>query len=117
MLHLLDGIAFGVEDCNTGTASGDLHVHHAGGGSMDIRGFHGRVMNLHQAGNISLNAKFIVDKYTLAPQDPRSESVLVVNGSFLSHTYATVKTQHEGMPMLIHAGFGSENPGSAPGAA
>lgn len=93
-----------------GAASGDLHVHHAGGGRTDIKGFDGAFFNMHQAANISLNARFTYANFTLAPEDPRSLEVREVQGSFLTKTYITARTLVGGTPALVMVEYGSERP-------
>jgi hypothetical protein len=96
-----------------GTATGDLHIHHAGGGSTDVKGLDGKVLNLHQAANASLNARFTFANFTLAPEDPRSVNVLEVHGSHLTDAYATFQTDYEGVPALVRVGFGGDRPRKA----
>lgn len=79
------------------SASGDLHVHHAGGGSFDFRGpLDGAVCNLFQARGASLNAEFTFANFTLAPEDPRALRVLEVHGSFLTAAFIKFATVLEG---------------------
>ena len=91
------------------SASGDLHIHHAGGGATDIRGIDNAVCNLHQARGISLNGRFTFANFTLAPEDPRSAGVLEVQGSFLKSTHATFKTavNEDATGIFVYIGFGA----------
>eukprot|EP00316_Scyphosphaera_apsteinii_P015591 CAMPEP_0119303640 /NCGR_PEP_ID=MMETSP1333-20130426/5045_1 /TAXON_ID=418940 /ORGANISM="Scyphosphaera apsteinii, Strain RCC1455" /LENGTH=394 /DNA_ID=CAMNT_0007306371 /DNA_START=18 /DNA_END=1202 /DNA_ORIENTATION=- len=79
----------------TSKASGDVHFQHASGSKFDIRGYHGAVFNLHQAANISLNARFTVAKYQLAPNDPRRVAIKAVNGSFITAVYAVLQSDED----------------------
>lgn len=92
------------------TASGDLHLHHAGGGRTDVKGLDGAVLNFHQAANASLNARFTYANFTLAPEDPRSTNVLEVRGSFLTAAYVVFKTVVGAQATLVRVEFGAENP-------
>ena len=49
------------------TATGDVHVHHAGGGGTDIRGYDNAVFNLVSTTSTSLNARFTYANFTLSP--------------------------------------------------
>lgn len=95
------------------TATGDVHVHHAGGGSTDIKGYDGGIFNMHQAANISLNAKFTYANFTLSPEDPRSDEVLEVQGSHLTEAFITARTLLAGAPALMTIDYGSERPFTA----
>merc|ERR1740117_2558795 len=76
----------------SGSASGDLHLHYPGGGAADLKGINGAVLNLHQSSNASLNARFDDANFTLAPEDPRAIAVLEIRGSFLTAAYVIYKT-------------------------
>lgn len=94
------------------TASGDVHLQHAGGGLIDVRGFDGTVLNMHQAANASLNSRFTYANFTLAPDDPRATDVLEVHGSFLTEAYASFKTpiaDNSGSLVLVRVRFGVEH--------
>jgi hypothetical protein len=93
-----------------GGATGDLHVHHAGGGRTDIKGIDGGIFNMHQAANISINARFTYANFTLAPEDPRSLEVREVQGSFLTKAYAQAQTSVGGVAALVTVEYGSERP-------
>jgi len=84
-----------------GTGSGDVHVHHAGGGTMDVRGIDGAVVNMHQAANISINARFTYTNFSLPAADRRSLKVREVQGSHLTAAYATARTNLGGLPALV----------------
>jgi hypothetical protein len=73
------------------SASGDVHLRHAGGGSFDVRGLDGGVFNMFQAANLSLNARFTASSFTLAPEDPRAEDVREVHGSHMTAAYVTAR--------------------------
>jgi hypothetical protein len=91
-------------------ASGDLHVHHAGGGRTDIKGYDGAFFNMHQVANMSLNARFTYANFTLAPEDPRSLEVHEVQGSFLTKAYVQARTSVGGVAALVTVEYGSERP-------
>jgi hypothetical protein len=97
----------------SGTASGDLHIQHPGGGRTDIKGYDDVVFNMHQAANASLNARFTYANFTLAPEDPRTDDVLAVHGSFLTAAYATFQTLLAGGNALVCVMFGAERPHKA----
>ena len=86
-------------------AAGDVHVHHAGGGAMDVRGYDGAVMNMHQAANLSLNARFTYTNFSLPASDRRSEAVREVRGSHLTAAYVTARTILGGVPVLVMVGY------------
>ena len=58
-----------------------------------MQGYNGSWMNMHQAEGISLNAKFKLTSFVLAPEDSRSKEVVEVKGlAFLSDGADTVET-------------------------
>ena len=70
------------------SASGDVHLHHPGGGRTDVRGpFDGALLNMVQTANLSVNARFTFSNFTLAPEDPRADAVSEVRGSHLTAVY------------------------------
>jgi hypothetical protein len=79
-----------------------VHIFHAGGGSTDVRGFDGAVINMHTAANISLSARFTFTNASLAPEDPRSTTVREVRGSHLTAAYVTARAVLGGAPVLVH---------------
>jgi hypothetical protein len=100
------------------SATGDLHIHHAGGGKTDVKGIDGEVCNLHQAANASLNARFTYANFTLAPEDPRAGEVIEVQGSFLTGAYAgfrttTSTTTSGAAAVLVRVEFDGSRPGEA----
>jgi len=108
------------DDCSTAagpsaSATGDLHLHHAGGGRTDVKGIHAAVCNLHQASSASLNARFEYSSFLLSPEDPRSAEVLQVNGSFLTDAYATFETPlaNGTSAALVRVEFGAQHPHKA----
>jgi hypothetical protein len=87
------------------TSTGDLHVHHAGGGQTDIKGVDGAVCVLHQSANVSLNALFTFADFTPAPEDPRSDTILKVHGSHLTAAFVSVRTAILGEPVLVRVSY------------
>lgn len=88
-------------------------MHHAGGGSTDIKGYDGVVFNMHQAANISANARFTYANFTLSPEDPRGDEVLEVQGSHLTKAFVAARTIVGGSAALVLVDYGSERPFSA----
>jgi hypothetical protein len=86
-LALLWAAAAHGDPCADSSASGDVHIHHASGGSFDVRGFDGGVFNMFSAANLSVNARFTFSNFTLAPEDPRADAVSEVHGSHLTAVY------------------------------
>ena len=91
-------------DCGVATGSGDVHIHHAGGGILDFKGYDG-VFNLLQSKHFSVNANFEQTNFTLSPSDPRSLKTLAVMGSHLTKAYITVDTGEGVMTVSYGAGY------------
>ena len=96
-----------------GSASGDLHIIHAGGGRTDLMGLDNTVLSMHQSADAALNARFTYANFTLGPEDPRIDHVLEVHGSFLTSAYVVFKTERGGAPALVRVAFGAERPHKA----
>ena len=91
-------------DCGVATGSGDVHIHHAGGGILDFKGYDG-VFNLLQSKHFSVNANFEQTNFTLSPSDPRSLKTLAVMGSHLTKAYITAETGEGVMKVFYAAGL------------
>jgi len=119
-LEKIENVKLLEDDCSpaagpSASATGDLHLHHAGGGRTDVKGIHAAVCNLHQASSASLNARFEYSSFLLSPEDPRSAEVLQVNGSFLTDAYATFETPlaNGTSAALVRVEFGAQHPHKA----
>jgi len=68
---------------------------------MDVRGIDGAVLNMHQAANMSINARFTYTNFSLPAADRRSLKVREVQGSHLTAAYVTARTNLGGLPALV----------------
>jgi hypothetical protein len=74
------------------SASGDVHLHHAGGSSFDVRGpSDGALLNMLQVSNLSVNVRFTFANFTLGPEDPRAADVREVRGSHLTAVFMVAR--------------------------
>ena len=95
-------------------ATGDLHIHHAGGGTCDVRGEHdGVVANMIQTDDMSLNCRFKMSNFSLAPEDTRSDSVAFVDGSHLEAAFVTATTMVGGKVVMMKAAYDTARPSGA----
>lgn len=73
---------------------------------MDVKGLDNELLNLLSSRDFSVNARFTYANFTLAPEDPRSADVTVVDGSHMTEVFIVIKTVVDGKPALVHAAFG-----------